>query len=96
MKEAPRPGREALGKVVKKFIDNITDGEAKEATGSPEKLQRTGSPERQRRSIQDRASEPRKPRERGSTEKVEEISAAPAGGPGRHPGGGKTSHLRSQ
>ena len=36
----------------------------------PGKLQRTGSPERQRRSIQDRASEPRKPRERGSTEKA--------------------------
>ena len=30
MKEAPRPGREALGKVVKNCIDNITDGEAKE------------------------------------------------------------------
>ena len=55
------------------------------------KLQRAGAPGRWRRSVQGRGSGPRKPGGPGSAEKAAEISEDPAGGPGRHPGGGKAA-----
>lgn len=77
--DGPRPGAlEALG-------DLSGNG-----SGSG-KLQRAGAPGRWRRSVQGRGSGPRKPGGPGSAEKAAEISEDPAGGPGRHPGGGKAA-----